>query len=220
MNMKRYLYLQLFIVATLLMSFPVCSMAEDMPLSSSDMLSSSSSDTNETTKTKDQLKEEKKKAKNHAKFEKRQAKRQAKQQKRHDKAVARAKKEADKIAEKLAKLEPQRVYFWGAGINFNDSVVYVTEFQHLDSIFIEPTGELREHYSYTSDLNFYLESHYGLQNETCAVYYMADEKKALKRFDKLFAKLQKRGFIINTVSQKEFAFKRPVPEPVAPAENK
>lgn len=162
---------------------------------------------------KQQLKEEKKKARNHEKFEKRQAKKKAKQSKRQAKAIAHAQKEADKVAKKLANLQPQTVYLFGAGINFLDSVVYVTDFQSLDSLYIEPEGDLREHYAYTADLKFYLESTLGIENETCAVFYMTDEKKATKRYTKMDAKLRKKGFVINRVSRNDFAFTRQDPEP-------
>lgn len=168
-------------------------------------------ETHEADAQKKLAKDEKKKARNHAKFEKRQAKKKAKQEKRQMKAVARARKEADKNAEKLAKLEPQTVYIYGAGINFLDSVVYVTDFQSLDSIYIEPTGELREHYAYTAEWKFYLESMHQLENETCAVFYMDNEKKAVKRYTKMDAKLRKNGFIINRVSRNDFAFTRQEP---------
>lgn len=168
-------------------------------------------ETHEADAQKKLSKDEKKKAKNHAKFEKRQAKKKAKQEKRQLKAVAKAKKEAEKNAEKLAKLEPQTVYMYGAGINFLDSVVYVTDFQSLDNIYIEPDGQLREHYAYTAEWKFYLESTHQLENETCAVYYMTNEKKAVKRYTKMDAKLRKSGFLINRVSRNDFAFTRQEP---------
>lgn len=153
-------------------------------------------------------KEEAKKARNHEKYLQKQAKKQAKREKEQARAVAKSQKEAAKMAKKLAEMKPQTVYLYGAGINFLDSVVYVTDFQHLDSVYIEPDGELRDFYAYSGDLKFYLESHYKLENETCAVFYMTDEKKATKRFAKMDAKLRKKGFIINRVSIDEFTFVR------------
>lgn len=153
-------------------------------------------------------KEEAKKARNHEKYLQKQAQKQAKREKEQARVVARSKKEAEKMAKKLAAMKPQTVWLYGAGLNFLDSVVYITDFQHLDSIYIEPDGELRDYYAYTGDLKFYLESHYGLENETCAVFYMTDEKKATKRFSKMDAKLRKKGFIINRVSRDDFTFQR------------
>lgn len=153
-------------------------------------------------------KEEAKKARNHEKYLKKQAKKKAQREKEQARQVARSQKEAEKMAKKLAAMKPQTVWIYGAGMNFLDSVVYVTDFQHLDSIYIEPDGEMRDYYAYTGNLKFYLESHYGLENETCAVFYMTDEKKATKRFSKMDAKLRKKGFIINRVSRDDFSFKR------------
>jgi len=155
-----------------------------------------------------QAKEEAKKARNHEKYLQKQAKKQAKREKEQAKAVAKSQKEAAKMAKKLAEMKPQTVYIYGAGINFLDSVVYVTDFQHIDSVYIEPDGELRDYYAYSGDLKFHLESHYNLENETCAVFYMTDEKKATKRFSKMDAKLRKKGFLINRVSRDEFTFVR------------
>ena len=157
-------------------------------------------------------KEEAKKARNHEKYLEKQAKKQAKREKEQAKQVARSKKEAEKMAKKLAAMEPQTVWLYGAGMNFLDSVVYVTDFQHIDSVYIEPDGELRDYYAYSGDLKFYLESHYNLENETCAVFYMTDEKKASKRFAKMDKKLRKQGFLINRVSRDDFTFTRQEPE--------
>lgn len=157
---------------------------------------------------KKQAKEEAKKARNHEKYLEKQAKKQAQREKDQARAVAKAQKEAAKMAKKLAEMKPQTVYIYGAGINFLDSVVYVTDFQHIDSVYIEPDGELRDYYAYSGDLKFYLESHYNLENETCAVFYMTDEKKASKRFAKMDAKLRKQGYLINRVSKDDFTFVR------------
>lgn len=155
---------------------------------------------------KDTLKEDVKKARKHKKYEARQARKQAKQVKRNEKTIAKAEKNAKKLEEKMAKLEPKTVYIYGAGMNFQDSVVYVTDSQKLDSIFIEVDGQLRDHYAYTAALKFYLESHYLLSNETCAVFYGDNAKKAAKRYDQMIKKLQKKNFIVNIVPKSEFAF--------------
>jgi len=155
-----------------------------------------------------QAKEEAKKARNHEKFLKKQAKKQAEREKQQAKLVAKSQKEAEKMAKKLAEMKPQTIYIYGAGINFLDSIVYVTDFQQVDSVYIEPDGELRDYYAYTGDLKFFLESRHALENETCAVFYMTNEKKATKRFAKMDKKLRKKGFVINRISRDDFTFTR------------
>lgn len=157
---------------------------------------------------KDIKKEEAKKARKHAKYEAKQAKKQAKKQKQQAKAVAHAEKEAQKLADKMAKLQPVRCYMYGAGMNFLDSIVYVTDYQYLDSIYIEPDGQLRDHYAYTAAIRFYIESTFGENNETCAVFYGDDDKKQNSRYQKMLKKLQKEGFVVNVIPKNEFAFKR------------
>ena len=155
---------------------------------------------------KDIQKEEAKKVRKHAKYEAKQAKKQAKKQKEQAKAVARAEKEAQKLADKMAKLQPVRCYLWGAGMNFLDSIVYVTDYQYLDSIYIEPDGQLRDHYAYTAAIKFYVESTFGETNETCAVFYGDDDKKQNSRYQKMLKNMQKKGFVVNVIPKKEFAF--------------
>lgn len=151
-------------------------------------------------------KEEAKKARRTEKYEKKRAKKLAKEKKRHDKQVAKVRKEQEKYAAKMAAIQPQRVYIFGGGVNFLDSVAFVTELQCIDSLYIEPDGELRESYAYSGQLKFYLESTYELHDETCAVFYELKEKKAVKRLEKMKAKLRKRGYFIHPVMKESFRF--------------
>lgn len=157
---------------------------------------------------KDIKKEEARKARKQAKYEAKQAKKQAKKQKQQARAVAQAEKEARKLAEKMAKLQPVRCYMYGAGMNFLDSIVYVTDYQYLDSIYIEPDGQLRDHYAYTAAIKFYIESTFGETNETCAVFYGDNDRKQNARYQKMLKNMQKKGFVVNVIPKNEFAFKR------------
>ena len=152
-------------------------------------------------------KEEAKKARKTERYEKKRAKKQAAEAKKREKSVARALKEQAKYEAKLAAMQPQRVYLFGGAINFLDSVAFVTDVQYIDSLYIEPDGELRESYAYSGQLKFYLESTYELKDETCAVYYELKEKKAVKRQEKMKAKLRKRGYFIHPVMKESFQFK-------------
>lgn len=157
---------------------------------------------------KDIQKEEAKKARKHVKYEAKQTKKQAKKEKQQAKAAAHAEKEAAKLAEKMAKLEPVRCYLYGAGMNFLDSIVYVSDYQYLDSIYIEPDGQLRDHYAYTAAIKFYIESTFGETNETCAVFYGDNDKKQHARYQKMLKTMQKNGFVVNVIPKNEFAFVR------------
>ena len=171
--------------AFLLMSvcMPQTSYAASLPVGteSSDSLSVAAKE-----KAKKQ-KEEAKKARKTERYEKKRAKKQAAEAKKREKSVARALKEQAKYEAKLAAMKPQRVYLFGGAINFLDSVAFVTDVQYIDSL--------------------YLESTYELKDETCAVYYELKEKKAVKRQEKMKAKLRKRGYFIHPVMKESFQFK-------------
>ena len=87
--------------------------------------------------------------------------------------------------EKKVKIEePRRVYMFGVAENFNDSTVYLTDVQHLDSITITPEGSLLNHAGYSLQLKVYLEGTLNELNQTCAVIYSDKKKKLDKRFTK------------------------------------
>ena len=97
-------------------------------------------------------------------------------------AFAAPKKEKVKIE------EPKRVYMFGVATNFNDSVIYVTDVQYLDSVIIKPDGSIQDYASYSLQFKVYLEGVLGETNQTCAVIY-SDKKKKL---DKRYIKARKR----------------------------
>ena len=76
--------------------------------------------------------------------------------------------------------KPQRVYLFGVATNFNDSTVYITDVQCLDSLVINPDGSLPNHVGYTLQLKVYLEGTLDEKYQTCAVIY-SDKKKRLTR---------------------------------------
>lgn len=80
--------------------------------------------------------------------------------------------------------EPKRVYMYGVAINFNDSIVHLTDVQYLDSVIINIDGALQNYSSYSQQLKVYLESTLGENNQTCAVIYSDKKKKLEKRFIK------------------------------------
>lgn len=84
--------------------------------------------------------------------------------------------------------EPKRVYLYGVATNFNDSTVYITDVQHLDSIVIHDNGCLQNYSNYSMQWKVYLEGTLNELNQTCAVIY-SDKKKKL---DKSFLKTRKR----------------------------
>lgn len=84
--------------------------------------------------------------------------------------------------------EPKRVYLYGVAMNFNDSTVYITDVQHLDSIIIHDNGCLQNYSNYSMQWKVYLEGTLNELNQTCAVIY-SDKKKKL---DKSYLKTRKK----------------------------
>lgn len=101
-------------------------------------------------------------------------------------AFAAPKEKAPKAKkEKKVKIEePKRVYMFGVAENFNDSTIYLTDVQHLDSLVIASDGSLLNHAGYSLQLKVYLEGTLNEINQTCAVIYSDKKKKLDKRFTK------------------------------------
>ena len=81
--------------------------------------------------------------------------------------------------------EATRVYLYGVALNFNDSVVYMTDLQYLDSVVISKDGSLNNYSAYSHQLKHYLEAALGDENQTCAVIYSPKKKKVEKLMELL-----------------------------------
>lgn len=86
--------------------------------------------------------------------------------------------------------EPKRVYMYGVSVNFNDSVVYMTDVQYLDSMIINKDGSIQNYANYSIQMKVYLEGMLGESNQTCAVIYSDNKKKLEKRFVKMRKRYQ------------------------------
>ena len=105
-------------------------------------------------------------------------------------AFAAPKDDAPKEKTKKEKTdEPKRVYLYGVATNFNDSVTYITQVQHLDSMIILPNGALQNYAGYSLQLKVYLEGTLNEINQTCAVIYSDKKKKLEKQFTKTRKKI-------------------------------
>ena len=93
--------------------------------------------------------------------------------------------------EKKEKIEePVRVYLYGVSLNFNDSLVYMTDVQYFDSVKIGKDGSLPNYANYSQQMKIFLESTLGESNQTCAVIYSDNKKKLEKRYVKMRKKFQ------------------------------
>lgn len=105
--------------------------------------------------------------------------------------------------------EPKRVYMYGVSVNFNDSVVYMTDVQHLDSIVINKDGSIQNYANYSIQLKVYLEGMLGESNQTCAVIYSDNKKKLEKRFVKMRKRYQtSKNKLLKQVGTDAFQFRK------------
>lgn len=78
-----------------------------------------------------------------------------------------------------------RLYVFGFAASFNDSTVYITEVQTVDSAWIESNGGfLYNRGEYANQLRTYLKS-IGKADETCVVFFATKESDILKQYVKL-----------------------------------
>ena len=87
----------------------------------------------------------------------------------------------------------QKVYMFGVGLSFIDSLVYVTEVQEVNA-YIQPNGFLNDRSLYTLQLNNYFVSKRGREHITCAVFFSTKKPKAEKKRDKI-KKKYRTGFL-------------------------
>ena len=119
-----------------------------------------------------------------------------------------------------AKNEMRKAYIFGVATSFNDSTVYITDIQEVDSAWFTSKNKFlisRENYSY--QLRDYL-AKLGEEHRICMVEYAFDKKSADKAWNKLYnryAHNQKKKnnqkqtnelppFQIKKVMQEQFAF--------------
>lgn len=100
------------------------------------------------------------------------------------------------------------VYIWGASISFSDSVVYFTEIQLLDSVFLE-NGFLphRQYYSY--ELKDYMNFQENMPGRISMIYFDEKRSKLEKKEQKIKKRLiEKEGKTVRYLGDK-FKFVKP-----------
>lgn len=108
--------------------------------------------------------------------------------------------------------EVKPVYLFGLAASFNDSIVYCTEIQQLDSVTLNKDGFLPLRNEYAKQLNNYIEYQQGKKNYTCMIYFSDKKKKIDKEAVKLMNKYMKsEGLVLQKLEITSFVFK-PVKE--------
>ena len=112
----------------------------------------------------------------------------------------------------LASNEKSSVYVFGIAMSFNDSVLYMTPVQMLDSVYLTNNNFLysRENYSY--QLRNYVKG-LGIEQPTCITVFSEKKKKIEKKYSKIRKKYsEKDKFIIKYLATDEFQYVAILPE--------
>ena len=102
------------------------------------------------------------------------------------------------------------VYAFGVAASFNDTVVYFTDIQVLDSVKLDKGGFLPKRDLYTYQLKNYLEDNQLQQNSTCMIYFSENKKKLEKEATKILNKYKKNNrMTVSRIDSDKFHFTKP-----------
>ena len=102
------------------------------------------------------------------------------------------------------------VYAFGVAASFNDTVVYFTDIQVLDSIKLDKGGFLPKRDLYTYQLKNYLEFDLKYPDYTCMIYFSENKKKLEKESAKVKSKYKKnKSIVLMPIDPDAFRFKKP-----------
>lgn len=119
-----------------------------------------------------------------------------------------------KVGNISAANENTPVYMFGIVTSFNDSVLYMSQVQLVDSAYTDKKNKFlysRENYSY--QLKNYIKS-LGVENPTCITVYGFKKNKIEKKYSKIRKKFaEKDKYLIKYLAADEFKF-----SPIIPSE--
>ena len=109
-----------------------------------------------------------------------------------------------------------RLYVFGIAASFNDSVVYITDIQQVDSAWMATkTKFLLGRNNYSNQLKEFMTSKKKEENRTCITYYAYERKNIEKKYLKTKNKYTKKGdFDVRYITSEDFRY-----QPVEPYEN-
>ena len=108
-----------------------------------------------------------------------------------------------------------KVYAFGFAASFNDSTVYFTDIQEIDSVWInDKTKFMLERENYSGQLKTYLNGN-GKEHRTCVISYAFKRKDIDNKYRKMRDRYVKRGgCIIEHIAADDFRFQNIVPQAV------
>ena len=98
---------------------------------------------------------------------------------------------------------------FGLAASFTDTIVYYTEIQLLDSVYLTKDGFLPQRDLYSYQMKNYLEYEKDKPYYTCMIYFSENKSKLTKEASKLKNKYQKaKGILLQAIDSQEFSFKK------------
>ena len=107
----------------------------------------------------------------------------------------------------VAKSRVQKIYAFGFAASFNDSTVYFTDIQPIDSAWLaEKTGFLVSRQNYSYQLRDYL-AEKGENHQTCIIVYSPKRDQTEKKYMKMRKKYTAKGdYQVKYIASSEFHF--------------
>ena len=105
------------------------------------------------------------------------------------------------------------LYVFGFAASFNDSTVFITEVQQVDSAWIETKNNfLQDRQAYSYQLRDYLGTQQQLPQRTCIVFYSQKREKLEKKYQKMLRLYTKfkdglQHFDVRHLTPQDFQFK-------------
>lgn len=109
----------------------------------------------------------------------------------------------------LAEDIPTKIFAFGFCQTFNDSTVYFTDIQEIDSAWVARKNKFlysRENYSY--QMREYMQQVEGIKYPTCSIIFAFNRKDAEKKMAKMKERYQKEKYhyLIKTLTADDFKF--------------
>ena len=101
------------------------------------------------------------------------------------------------------------VYAFGIVMSFNDSIVYYTDIQRLDSAKVGKYNVLEMRSDYSNQFGNYIESRMHKSNYSTMTVYELKEGKAEKNYRKFLKKYENNSANMVLVKKDDFAFSKP-----------
>ena len=111
------------------------------------------------------------------------------------------------------KVQTPKMYIFGMAASFNDTIVWFTDIQEIDSAWIDKKNNfLQAREQYSNQLRNFLATKKQMPRRTCIVYANTNRKKAGKKYEKMKrlympSKKQHQQYDIRNLEQSEFQFK-------------